>query len=127
MNKHCGLCKLIVRTLFQIPNFIEAARGGQAAEVRIAAREPAKVTWRPVEQENTEFTIADLDWRSGWCIEDDCMVRYVKRIDVSAGLNGCYWQRVIRASGQNAIDEKDRLLLVRSIPSDRVDVRRVKS
>ncbi len=54
------------------------------------------------------------------------MVRYVKRIDVRAGLNGRYWQGVTQASGHNAIDEKDRLLLVRSMPSDRVDVRRIK-
>lgn len=80
-----------------------------------------------MEQDNTDFTIADLDWRSGWCVEDGCMVRYVRRINLSANLDGRYWQGVIRASGQNAIDEKDRLLLVRSTPSDRVDVRRIKS
>ena len=126
MNKHCGLCKLIVRTLFQNPSFIEAVRGGQAAEVRIASRDVGKIIWRPVEQDNTDFTIADLDWRSGWCVEDGCMVRYLRKIDVSAELDGHYWQGVIRASGHNAIDEKDRLLLVRSMPSDRVDVRRIK-
>lgn len=126
MNKHCGLCKLIVRTLFQNPSFIEAVRGGQAAEVSITARDVGKVIWRPVEQENTDFTIADLNWRSGWCVEDGRMVRYVRSIDVSAELDRRYWQGVIRASAQNAIDEKDRLLLVRSMQSDRVDVRRIK-
>ncbi len=40
-------------------------------------------------------------------------------------LNGRYWQGVIRASGHDAIDEKDRLLLVRSMTSDKVDVRRI--
>ena len=123
MNKHCGLCKLIVRTLFQSPGFIEAVRGEQAAKVGIAARDVGKVIWRPVEQDNTEFTIADLDLRSGWCVEGGCMVRYVRRIDVSAELDGHHWQGVIRASGHNAIDEKDRLLLARSMTSDNVDVR----
>ena len=79
MNKRCGLCKLIVRTLFQNPSFIEAVRGGQAAEIRIAARDVGKVIWRPVEQEHTEFTIGDLEWRSGWCIEDGCMVQVCQR------------------------------------------------
>ena len=100
-------------------------RGGQAAEIRIATRDVGKVIWRPVEQDNTEFTIGDLEWRSGWCIEDGCMVRYVRRIDVSAKLDGRYWQGVIRSSNHDAIDERDRLLLVRSMPSDRVDVRRI--
>ena len=126
MNKHCGLCKLIVRTLFQDPSFIEAVRGNQAAELRIAASDDGKVIWRPVEQDNTDFTIADLNWRSGWCVEDGCMVRYVRKIDVSAKLDGRYWRGVIRASGHDAIDEKDRLLLVRSMPSDKVDIRRIK-
>ena len=73
MNKHCGLCKLIVRTLFQNPSFIKAVRGGQAAVVRIAARDVGKVIWRPVEQDSTNFTFVDLDLRSGWCGEDGCM------------------------------------------------------
>ena len=127
MNKRCGLCKLIVRTLFQNPSFIEAVKGGQAAEIRIVARDVGKVIWRPVEQDSTDFTIGDLEWRSGWCIEDGCMVRYVRGINVSAKLGERYWQGVIRPSSHNAIDERDRLLLVRSMPSDRVDVRRIKS
>ena len=45
---------------------------------------------------------------------------------MSAKLDGRYWQGVIRPSSHDAIDERDRLLLVRSMPSDRVDVRRVK-
>ena len=61
MNKRCGLCKLIVRTLFQSPGFIEAVRGGQAAEIRIAARDVGKVIWRPMEKDNTDFTIGDLE------------------------------------------------------------------
>lgn len=65
MSKHCGLCKLIVRTLFQSPSSIEAVRGGQAAEVRITASDVGKVIWRPVERDDTEFTIADLNLRSG--------------------------------------------------------------
>ena len=114
-------------TLFQNPSFIEAVRGGQAAEIRIAARDVGKVIWRPMEHDNIDFTIGDLEWRSGWCIEDGCMVRYVRRIDVSAKLDGRCWQGVIRKPGHNAIDERDRLLLVRSMPSDRVDVRRIKA
>ena len=46
---------------------------------------------------------------------------------MSAKLDERYWQGVIRTSAHNAIDEKDRLLLVRSMPSDRVDVRRIQS
>lgn len=126
MNKRCGLCKLIVKTLFQEAGFIEAMRGGQAAKVTIAARDVGKVIWRPVEEDVKESDVANMDLRGGWCVENGYMVRYVKRIDVSAELNGRYWQGVIRASGHNAIDEKDRLLLVRSMPSDKVDVRRIK-
>ena len=43
MNKRCALCKLIVRTLFQNPSFIEAVRGGQAAKIRIVSRDIGKV------------------------------------------------------------------------------------
>ena len=64
--------------------------------------------------------------RSGWCAEDGCLVKYVKKINVFAELDECYWGGTIRVWGQDAIDEKDRLLLVGSMPSDRVDVRRIK-
>jgi hypothetical protein len=126
MNKDCGLCKLIVRTLFQDASFREATRGGQAVKVNIAARDVGKAIWKPVEKDSKESDVANMVLRSGWCVENGCMVRYVKRIDVSAELNGRYWQGVIRASGDEAIDEKDRLLLARSMPPDRVDVRRIK-
>ena len=126
MNKHCGLCKLIVRTLSQSAGFLEAVRGGQAAEVTIISSSFGKVIWRPVEQDNEEVTIADLDLRTGWYVEHGCQVRYVRYIAVKAELDGHSWQGIIRGSGHNAIDEKDRLLLARSMPSDRVDVRRIK-
>lgn len=102
-NKYCGLCKLIVRTLFQSPGFLEAVRAGQAANVNIVSRQVGKVIWRPVEQDNAEISIADLNLRSDWCAEDGCMVKYVKIINVRAELraepNGRYWQGVIRPSG----------------------------
>ena len=119
-SRHCGLCRLIVKTLFQDLSFREAVRGGQAAKVRIAARDVGKVIWKPVQ------AASEMDLRSGWCVENGGMVRYIKKIDVSAELNGRYWEGVIRASGLNAIDEKDRLLLVRSMPFDKVDTRRIK-
>lgn len=125
-NKDCGLCKLIVRMLVQDPTFVEAIRGGQNAEVRIASRDVGKVIWKPVEEHNQESNVAKMDLRTGWCVENGRMVKYVKRIDLSAALNGRVWKGVIRASGHNSLDEKDRLLLVRSMPYDRVDVRRIK-
>ena len=125
-NKHCGLCKLIVRTLFQDASFIEAMRGGQSAKVKIVDRDVGKVIWKPVVEDGKEPDLAKGDLRSGWVYGNGCMVRYVRRIDVSAEQNGRYWQGVVRVSGYNAIDEKDRLLLVRSMPFDRVDVRRIK-
>lgn len=67
-----------------------------------------------------------MDLRDGRCVENGCMVRYFRRIDVSAEPNGHYWQEVIRASGHNALDEKDRLPLLRSTPSDRVGLQRIK-
>ena len=84
-----------------------------------------KVIWKPIEEDSKDSDVSKTDLRSGWCVENGCMVRYVQRIDVSAVLNGRYWQGVIRASGHNAIDEKDRLLLVRSMTSDKVDVLRI--
>ena len=125
-NKHCGLCKLIVKTLFQSPDFSEAVRAGHVAEVIINSGYVGKVIWRPVARDNAGVTIADRDLRSGWCVEDGCMVKYVNEINVYAELDGRSWHGIIRASGHDAIDEKDRLLLVRSVPSDRVDVRRIK-
>ena len=126
MNEHCGLCKLIVRTLVQSAGFFEHVRGGQELKISIASRHVGKVIWRPVEQDNAEITIANLDLHNGWCVEDGCMVRYIKQIRVRADLDKRGWHGVIRASGHDAIDEKDRLLLVRSTASDRVDVRRIK-
>jgi hypothetical protein len=126
MNNKCGLCKLIVKTLFQDPSFVEAVRGGVAAKVNIASRDAGKVLWRPVEEDDTEYGVANMNLRSGWYVENGSMVRCIRRIDVSAEINGHYWQGVIRASGHDAIDEKDRLLLVRSMPYDQVDVRRMK-
>lgn len=74
-NKHCGLCELIVRTLVQDPSFIEAVRGGQAAKVNIAARGAGKVIWKPIEEDSKESDVSKTDLRSGWCVENGCMVR----------------------------------------------------
>ena len=105
---------------------MEAIRGGQTAKVRIASRDVGKVIWKPMEENNQESDVAEMDLRTGWCVVNGCMVRYIRRIDVFAAVNGRHWKGVIRASGHNSLDEKDRLLLVRSMPYDKLDIRRVK-
>ena len=40
------------------------------------------------EEDSEESDVADMDLRSDWCVENGCLVRFIKRIDVSAVLNG---------------------------------------
>ncbi|KAL2040675.1 hypothetical protein N7G274_006654 [Stereocaulon virgatum] len=90
MNNNCGRCKLIVKTLCQGPGFVEATRGIMAAKVNIASKDAGKLVWRPVEEDNTGYGVANKDLRSGWYLENGSMVRHIRRIDVSAEINGHY-------------------------------------
>ena len=40
------------------------------------------------EEDSEESDVADMDLRSDSCVENGCLVRFIKRIDVSAVLNG---------------------------------------